>query len=64
MPGQDKNHKTVVEKDIGYRLKGFLKHFEEIYFEAGLDGTIRFVSPSVENVAGYTPEQQIGRAHV
>ncbi len=60
MPGQDKDHKSVLEKDIGYRLKDFLQHFEEIYFEAGLDGTIRFVSPSVENVSGYTPEQLIG----
>lgn len=61
MRGKDKDHKIIEEKNIGYRLKDFLQHFEEIYFEAGLDGTIRFVSPSVKNVSGYTPEELVGR---
>lgn len=43
------------------RLKNFLEHFEEIYFEAGLEGTIRYVSPSVTHASGYTPEELAGQ---
>ena len=29
----------------------------------GADGTVRYVSPAVERVTGYRPEEQIGPTH-
>ncbi|MFW5645400.1 MAG: PAS domain S-box protein, partial [Bacteroidota bacterium] len=60
MPGEEKKHKYFEDNDLGFRLKGFLQYFEDIYFEADLHGMIRFVSPSVKNVSGYAPEELTG----
>jgi PAS domain S-box-containing protein len=51
--------KELEEKEIKFRR--IFNAFPDIYFKSSLDGFIREVSPSVQKIAGYDPDEIIGK---
>ncbi|MFW5820711.1 MAG: PAS domain-containing sensor histidine kinase [Bacteroidota bacterium] len=56
-----RNYIEYEDSNLEYRIREFLEHFEEIYFECSLDGRILFVSPSVEKISGYSQNELTGK---
>src|SRR5918992_3231276 len=49
-----------VIKESEERLRTLLQHTSDIITLLEADGTVRYISPAVERVTGYRPEEQIG----
>ena len=49
-----------VSKESEERLRTLLQHTSDIITLLEADGTVRYISPAVERVTGYRPEEQIG----
>ena len=43
-------------------FRALIENAQEVYLVLNRDGTIRYVSPSVENLYGYKPEELIGKS--
>ncbi len=43
-------------------LSKIFSEIDDVYFRSRPDGTLEFISPSIERVAGYKPEEVIGRS--
>jgi PAS domain S-box-containing protein len=43
-------------------LHSVIKHTSDVVSISGPDGTIRYVSPSIERVLGYRPEEMVGES--
>ena len=60
--GLEKNR--VIEQSLHSsrrELKGVMNNLQETYYRTDLNGTVLFVSPSVELLLGYTAEELIGQ---
>ncbi|HEX7196898.1 MAG TPA: PAS domain S-box protein, partial [Candidatus Limnocylindria bacterium] len=44
------------------RFQALLKHSSDVFLILGMDGTVRYQSPAVEQVLGYAPEERIGNS--
>ncbi len=42
-------------------LSKIFSEIDDVYFRSHLDGTLEFISPSIKQVAGYDPQEVIGR---
>jgi diguanylate cyclase (GGDEF)-like protein/PAS domain S-box-containing protein len=47
-------------KESGERLRTLLQSTSDIITLLEADGTVRYISPALERITGYTPEEQIG----
>jgi diguanylate cyclase (GGDEF)-like protein/PAS domain S-box-containing protein len=56
----ERNEAEAVIKESEERFRSLVKHTSDIITILEADGTIRYVSPAVERVVGYKPEEQIG----
>jgi PAS domain S-box-containing protein len=56
-------HGSIEEalRDAGVFFRSVLQHGTDIFTILEADGTIRYVSPSIERVLGYKPEELLGR---
>jgi PAS domain S-box-containing protein len=43
------------------RLRALIEHTSDLIYLAASDGTLRYVSPAVKRMLGYTPEELLGR---
>ncbi|TAD93891.1 MAG: PAS domain S-box protein, partial [Bacteroidetes bacterium] len=43
------------------KFRNIFESFQDIYYHADLQGKIVLISPSIEEVTGYTPEEMIGK---
>src|SRR5918993_778931 len=60
---RDVTERKEVEKALeesGERIRTLLQNTSDIITLLESDGTIRYISPAVERVTGYSPEEQIG----
>jgi diguanylate cyclase (GGDEF)-like protein/PAS domain S-box-containing protein len=44
------------------RFRTLLKHSSDVFLILGIDGTVKYQSPAVEQVLGYPPDERIGRS--
>src|SRR5919112_1672671 len=60
---RDVTERKEIEKALeesGERIRTLLQNTSDIITLLEADGTIRYISPAVERVTGYSPEEQIG----
>ncbi|MEI6883537.1 MAG: PAS domain S-box protein [Bacteroidota bacterium] len=43
------------------RFKGMIENLNDVVYEISIDGTVTYVSPSIERFVGYKPEELVGR---
>src|SRR5215213_5788893 len=56
----ERNEAETVIKESEERFRSLVQHTSDIITILEADGSIRYVSPAVERVMGYKPEEQVG----
>jgi len=57
---QKQTEEALRKSEIKYRQ--IFESFEDIYYQTNIEGYIEIVSPSVFNIAGYRPDELIGKS--
>jgi len=57
---QKQTEEALRKNEIKYRQ--IFESFEDVYYQTNMEGCIEIVSPSVFNVAGYRPDELIGKS--
>ncbi|MFC7202956.1 PAS domain-containing sensor histidine kinase [Haloferax namakaokahaiae] len=55
-------HDVTEQRETEARFRAFVENSRDIVSFIDTDGNIRYHSPAVESVLGYTPDEQIGRS--
>ncbi|MBV5312350.1 MAG: PAS domain S-box protein [Prolixibacteraceae bacterium] len=58
----EKNEKDSVLRQSEERFRNLVETISEIIYEFAADGTIKYISPSVEKILGYQPKELIGQS--
>lgn len=62
---QEINRRKRVEEQLSHserHYRGIINNLQDVYYRADKEGLIQAVSPSVEDVFGYKPEEAVGTA--
>lgn len=57
----EKKHSEIALSDSETKFRSIFESFQDIYYHADLDGTVQLISPSVQEILGYLPEEILGK---